>query len=592
MKRTFTKVSCSLFIALAFLLPQFAKSQSNTTFDIEVSATNNSVSVLLPMSGNRSGMIIHDQTMANSYLRIFNSSGTQTANVNITSAINWAHTNHFDVDIAAIVLNNDNILIVNTARSNSTGIATYNARYVVINENGTVQSSGQLNTNDAGAGYMFNLKLAKLSDGKIAAAWSKSSTGNLAFRLISATGTPTGSDVLFAGPGTSSNYSNLYDLELAAGKNGNFIITATPWDNGLRAFVFNNSGVSVNYNSAANFAIDPNTMNQYSNFGVIGLPNGNFVAAWSEFGSAYFKILGSTGSTVVNTTTIEFTYYSAIVPVNTVGSEGFILTKQKYQDEYDMMNPYEVVSFLKFNQSGVLQTTTSPVENLLLQPKILMAPGSGAGFVYMYQYYKSYHVDWDMMMAYPDGDMDIKASTFDFVSMSTLPVALIGYDARLLSNQQVQLSWKTASENNSSHFDIEKSKDGRNFTRIGRVEAKGNSNTVSDYSFIDGDVITTNTYYRLKQFDIDGKSKDLGTRLVRTASNKALSSAFPNPVQGNSITLVAGDQPLPLPYRITDATGRVIASGTMRQQQEEINLHISEGIYFLQVGKQVIKIKK
>jgi hypothetical protein len=423
------------------------------------------------------------------------------------------------------------------------------------------------------------------------AAWSRSINGTLAFRLISATGTPTGSDVFFAGPGTTSNYSSLYDLKLAAGKNGNFIITATPWDNGLRAFVFNNSGVSVNFNGAANIAIDPNTMNQYNNIGVVALANGNFATAWSEFGSAYVKIISSTGATVVNSDFIDFTYYPCMVPINTAGSEGFMLVEQ-VSDDYDMMNPYSSIYFAKFNQNGVLQTLAPAPESSLIQPKLFMAPGGSSGFVYLYQYYKNYTVDYEMMYSSPTGDKDTKMSTVDFVAMSTLPVSLISYDAKLLNNQQVQLTWKTASENNSSHFDVEKSTDGRTFVKIGRVEAKGNSNTISDYSFIDRDAITTNTYYRLRQFDIDGKSKDLGTKLVRTTSSQTLSSVYPNPVQGNSITLVAGDQPLPLPYRITDASGKVIKSGTLRQQQEEINLHISEGIYFLQIGKQVIKIKK
>jgi hypothetical protein len=190
-------------------------------------------------------------------------------------------------------------------------------------------------------------------------------------------------------------------------------------------------------------------------------------------------------------------------------------------------------------------------------------------------------------------DKDFKGVTSGF-SMSTLPVNLISYTVRLLSNQKAQLSWSTASESNNDYFVIEKSVDGRNFTSIGRVDASGNTNTTSSYSFTDPEIIKQKSWYRLKQFDIDGKEKDLGIRFINAEGAAVSATAYPNPVKSNTITINAGNEPLPASYRLTDIQGKMMKAGTLRQVQEQLDVQeLPEGIYFLRIGaNQIIKIKK
>lgn len=86
----------------------------------------------------------------------------------------------------------------------------------------------------------------------------------------------------------------------------------------------------------------------------------------------------------------------------------------------------------------------------------------------------------------------------------TLPVQLIAFSAGL-SDRIITLSWRTSTENNSDHFDVEKSDDGRHFSSLGKVDAAGRSDVGKDYRFLDKNVSTTRQFYRLKLVDKDGR---------------------------------------------------------------------------------------
>jgi hypothetical protein len=69
------------------------------------------------------------------------------------------------------------------------------------------------------------------------------------------------------------------------------------------------------------------------------------------------------------------------------------------------------------------------------------------------------------------------------------------------------LSWSTASERNNNYFNIEKTKDGKDWSSIMTENGAGNSSTQLYYSFSDNNVEKIINYYRLKQTDYDGNFK-------------------------------------------------------------------------------------
>ena len=84
-----------------------------------------------------------------------------------------------------------------------------------------------------------------------------------------------------------------------------------------------------------------------------------------------------------------------------------------------------------------------------------------------------------------------------------LPVELLFFDAEVM-NYGVQLSWATASELNHESMIIERSIDGREFESIGEIKGEGNTQSLSNYQFMDYYPESGKNYYRLRQIDLDG----------------------------------------------------------------------------------------
>ncbi len=89
-------------------------------------------------------------------------------------------------------------------------------------------------------------------------------------------------------------------------------------------------------------------------------------------------------------------------------------------------------------------------------------------------------------------------------ALITLPVKLNSFTVQK-ANSSAQLNWSTEQELNSSYFSVERSSDGRKWNSIFRVNAAGNSTQVNNYKAFDNTPLNGINYYRLKQFDGDGK---------------------------------------------------------------------------------------
>ena len=113
----------------------------------------------------------------------------------------------------------------------------------------------------------------------------------------------------------------------------------------------------------------------------------------------------------------------------------------------------------------------------------------------------------------------------------TLPVSLMNFTAKKI-DRSVQLNWQTATESNSDHFDIERSKAGGPFVKIGETDAAGNSSRLMNYQFVDNDPGKGINMYRLKQVDIDDKFEYSAERWVRIDDSKDQFYVFPTVTSG------------------------------------------------------------
>jgi hypothetical protein len=92
---------------------------------------------------------------------------------------------------------------------------------------------------------------------------------------------------------------------------------------------------------------------------------------------------------------------------------------------------------------------------------------------------------------------------------SALPIELSTFNG-INKGQDNYLFWVTSSEQNTSHFNLQKSRDGETWTTITTLNAAGNSTNQIDYDVVDYKVEPIINYYRLQQYDNDGVYETFG----------------------------------------------------------------------------------
>jgi hypothetical protein len=175
---------------------------------------------------------------------------------------------------------------------------------------------------------------------------------------------------------------------------------------------------------------------------------------------------------------------------------------------------------------------------------------------------------------------------------STLPVQLKNFTAQL-NNNKVDLKWVTSTEINTSHFVIEKSLDGINFSDAGTVFAFGNSTDEKNYSFTDNINVSQASviYYRLRTVDVDGKSGYSATRIIRIGKQTGQTISiltYPNPVSNElRITLPDNWQNKKVTFEIFNANGQVSkrTESANSGQTETLNVsNLVRGFYFVRAS--------
>lgn len=132
-------------------------------------------------------------------------------------------------------------------------------------------------------------------------------------------------------------------------------------------------------------------------------------------------------------------------------------------------------------------------------------------------------------------------NTFD--AETNLPVRLLSITAQR-KQANVDVYWVTATETNNSHFEIERSFNGENFETVGTVNGNGNSITEKKYHFVDQKVPNVTLFYRLRQFDFDGRTTVSQIVVIKSEiSREGKISLFPNPVPNQTISLAFENVP-------------------------------------------------
>lgn len=174
---------------------------------------------------------------------------------------------------------------------------------------------------------------------------------------------------------------------------------------------------------------------------------------------------------------------------------------------------------------------------------------------------------------------------------SSLPVQLVELNAARVANDIV-VNWSTASEINNSHFEIERSTDGVEYTNAGRVDGQGYSASLHHYQFVDANAALNQTnvlYYRLKQVDFDGKAVYLGPVAVQINKPTVLTpiQVFPNPFNSTVTLNLTNIEAGVMKTVVTDMQGRIVysSSNELVQGLQHVTLEfadtLKDGVYFM-----------
>ncbi len=221
--------------------------------------------------------------------------------------------------------------------------------------------------------------------------------------------------------------------------------------------------------------------------------------------------------------------------------------------------------------TGVVVSNAANSQNL---PKIIASDNG------------SYIVTWEDLR---NGASDIYASKIN--AAGTLPTKITQFNARK-KETTVQLNWTSENEMNVSHFNIQRSNDGKNFEVIGAVNAGKN-----EYSF--SDVLLNNSsqiiYYRLQIVDKDGS---VYYSKIVTVSNNTTGTikVYPTIVTGQVNVEFTSKSNEIVSIKVFDVSGKIVDVKYLDVVAGKNNFHydcsrLNAGNYFMSfiINNQLLK---
>ena len=184
--------------------------------------------------------------------------------------------------------------------------------------------------------------------------------------------------------------------------------------------------------------------------------------------------------------------------------------------------------------------------------------------------------------------------TFTTPEGGPLPVSYISFTATP-ETKRVRLNWRTSTEVNNHHFNIERSANGYAFIKIGEIPGNGNTSTYHDYIFYDDVPLKGRSFYRLQQVDMDNKFKYSDIVAVKYG-DKTKFEIFPNPVTGADINIFFNETVKGVvTITVYDMAGREMYKHSYADPAGNIRLqrNLSAGTYTVSItGKEINAVEK
>ncbi|HOT96098.1 MAG TPA: T9SS type A sorting domain-containing protein [bacterium] len=165
---------------------------------------------------------------------------------------------------------------------------------------------------------------------------------------------------------------------------------------------------------------------------------------------------------------------------------------------------------------------------------------------------------------------------YEIVGSVSLPVELTTFTAAVKNtslSDVVLLEWHTVGESNNLGFDVERSLDGKSFTRLGFVAGAGSTNLAQSYGFTDSKVEVGTYFYRLRQIDRNGAFTYSDVREVEVTAPQRyeLTQNFPNPFNPQTEIVFRVKQEGMVTLKVFDLLGREVR--TLVNEKKTAGVH-------------------
>jgi hypothetical protein len=172
-------------------------------------------------------------------------------------------------------------------------------------------------------------------------------------------------------------------------------------------------------------------------------------------------------------------------------------------------------------------------------------------------------------------------------SNSVVPITLKAFTANL-KQQQVQCSWQSEQEVNSSHYIVQRSVNEINYSNIATLPTKGSGNQYSytDYLSKELQQVTKTLYYRLAMVDKDGAVQYSRVAAVNLTQQQHI-QVYPNPVKDQLTLVLAQTSSSKQLVQLFSLQGKQLLQNYVPVNSSVLQIPvktISKGSYILKVG--------
>lgn len=199
---------------------------------------------------------------------------------------------------------------------------------------------------------------------------------------------------------------------------------------------------------------------------------------------------------------------------------------------------------------------------------------------------------------YWNGTTHVKCP-YPVTSGGALPIKLTAFNGKLNTETEATLAWTSSLEENSFQYEVQRSADGRTFTTVGKVTAKGTSFDAVKYSFNDPLPAAGAYYYRLKMVDLDGKSELSKVVYVNSKKgNGIVTKIFPNPFKSEIqlIGATSADLNTQGNIKVFNVSGQQVGFRIVGANAIAIDPNAGKGLYFINIKtaaqNQIFKVVK